>query len=292
MQLLVTGASGLVGAALSRALHDRGDTVIGVSRRPERRGRGMIRWIGWDDLPAAIEDVDAAVHLAGAGVVAKRWSAARKRTLRESRIDTAQQLVAAINGAANPPGVLVSASAVGYYGPRGDDELDEDSPAGSDFLATLCRDWEAAAAVADCRVVRARIGVVLSRQGGALPQMLLPFKLGLGGPIGRGRHWFSWVHIDDVVGALLHAVDDAGVRDAINVTAPAPLTNMDFSKALGRALHRPALVPVPPLLLELRFGEGAAILTAGQRVIPRRTVAAGYQFQYGQIDDALANLLA
>ena len=251
----------------------------------------MIRWVGWDDLPSAIEGTDAAIHLAGAGIAAKRWSAARKRTLRESRIDTAQRLVTAINGAANPPGVLVSASAVGYYGPRGSEELDEDSPVGSDFLATLCHDWEAAAAVANCRVVRARLGVVLSRQGGALPQMLLPFKLGLGGPIGRGRHWFSWVHIDDVVGALLHAVDDASVRGAINVTAPAPLTNADFSRDLGRALHRPAIVPVPPLLLKMRFGDGAAILTMGQRVIPRRTAASGYQFQYGQIDEALTDLL-
>ena len=292
MQLLITGASGLVGTALSRALRDRGDTVIGVSRRPERRSEGVVRWVGWDDLPTAVEDAEAVLRWAGAGVAAKRWSAARKRTLRASRIDTAQRLVTAINGAAHPPGVLVSASAVGYYGPRGDEELDEDSPVGSDFLAMLCRDWEAAAGVVDCRVVRARLGVVLSGQGGALPQMRLPFKLGLGGPIGRGRHWFSWVHIDDVVGALLHAVDDASVRDAINVTAPIPLTHMDFSTALGRALHRPAIVPVPPLLLGLRFGEGAAILTSGQRVVPRRIVASGYQFQYEQIDDALANLLA
>ena len=292
MQVLITGASGLVGTALGEALHDRGDSVIGVSRQPQRRAAGALRWIGWDDLPAGVEQADAVVHLAGADIAGKRWSGRRKRVLRESRIATAEQLVTAINGADSRPGVLVSASAVGYYGPRGSEELDEDSPPGSDFLATLCRDWEAAAAAADCRVVRCRLGVVLSRQGGALPRMLLPFKLGLGGPIGRGRQWLSWVHVDDAVGALLHAIDDAGVQGPLNLTAPVPVTNAAFSRRLGRALHRPARTPVPPFVLKLRFGEGAEILTMGQRVLPQRTEALGYRFRQGQIEHALVELFA
>ena len=189
------------------------------------------------------------------------------------------------------PRVLVSASAVGYYGPHGSDKLDEDAPPGTDFLATLCRDWEAAAQGSGVRTVLLRMGVVLAREGGALPKMLRPFRLGLGGSIGRGRQWLSWVHLADVTGAMIHAIDSDTVEGPLNLCAPEPLTNAAFTRALGSALHRPAPLRVPPFVFRLQLGEGASVLTGGQRVLPRRTEALGYRFRFRDVDAALADLL-
>ncbi len=291
MRVLITGAGGTVGAALSEALAARGDSVIGVTRDPAAPRDDAITWVAWDGVKAAVAEADAVVHLAGADVTAKRWTAARKAELRASRIDTARTLVEAIASSERKPRVLVSASAVGYYGPHGSEELDEDAPPGTDFLATLCRDWEAAAQGSGVRTVLFRMGVVLTREGGALPKMLRPFRLGLGGSIGRGRQWLSWVHFTDVTGAMIHAIDSDTVEGPLNLCAPEPLTNAAFTRALGGALRRPALLWVPPFVFRLQLGEGASVLTSGQRVLPRRTEALGYRFRFRDIDAALADLL-
>ncbi len=291
MQVLVTGASGLVGSALTRALRDRGDTVVAVSRAPAADQDGL-RWVNWAGLADAVDGSNAVVHLAGANIADKRWTPARKTELRVSRIDSAQRLVDAVRVAANKPSVFVTASAVGYYGSRGSETLSEDAPPGADFLAQLCQDWEAVAQDSRLRTVALRNGVVLSQHGGALAKLLLPFRLGLGGPIGRGRQYFPWVHIDDAVGVALHAIDHEDVTGPLNVVGPQLVTSAAFSKALGRALHRPALLPLPPLLFKLRLGEGASVLTASQRAVPTRTLQLGYRFRFSEIDAALADILA
>ncbi|MXY79096.1 MAG: TIGR01777 family protein [Chloroflexi bacterium] len=292
MRVVVTGASGTIGGALAQALHDRGDTVIGISRSPAGQAAdGGIDWRSWDDLAAAIAGSDAVVHLAGAGVADKRWSGARKREMRESRIDTARRIVAAIQAAGDKPAVFVSGSAVGIYGSRGDELLTEESASGDDFLAQLCVDWEAAAQGAGVRTVILRTGVVLAREGGALAKLLLPFKLGAGGPIGRGRQQMAWIHGDDIVGLILHAIDTPGLEGALNGVAPEPVTNAVFSKALGAALRRPALMPTPPLALRLLLGERAGVLTASQRVSADRALQAGYTFRHPEIGGALRDLV-
>jgi hypothetical protein len=291
MQVLVTGASGLVGSALTRALRERGDTVVAVSRAPAADQDGL-RWVNWAGLADAVDGSNAVVHLAGANIADQRWTPARKTELRVSRIDSAQRLVDAVRVAANKPSVFVTASAVGYYGSRGSETLSEDAPPGADFLAQLCQDWEAVAQDSRLRTVALRNGVVLSRHGGALAKLLLPFRLGLGGPIGRGHQYFPWVHIDDAVGVALHAIDNEDVTGPLNVVGPQPVTSAAFSKALGRALHRPAVLPLPPLLFKLRLGEGASVLTASQRAVPTRTLQLGYRFRFSEIDAALADILA
>ena len=291
MRVVVTGASGTIGGALAGALRDRGDTVIGISRSPAGAG-GDIEWRSWDDLPAAVAGADAVVHLAGAGVADKRWSAARKRELRDSRIDTARRIVAVIGAAAEKPGRASSAgSAVGVYGSRGDELLSEASAPGDDFLARLCVDWEAAAQGAGVRTVTLRTGVVLAREGGALAKLLPPFKLGAGGPIGRGRQYMPWIHRDDIVGLILHAIDTPTLEGPLNGVAPEPVRNAAFGKALGAALRRPALMPTPPIALRLLLGERAGVLTASQRVSAARAQASGYAFRHPAIDGALRDLV-
>ena len=290
MRVVVTGASGTIGGALAQALRDRGDTVIGISRSPAGAA-GDVDWRSWDDLPAAVAGADAVVHLAGAGVADKRWSAARKRELRDSRIDTAQQIVVAIQAAAEKPGVFVCGSAVGIYGSRGDELLTEDSAPGDDFLARLCVDWEAAAQGAGVRTVTLRTGVVLAREGGALAKLLPPFKLGAGGPIGRGRQYMPWIHRDDIVGLILHAIDTPSLEGPLNGVAPEPVRNAAFGKALGAALRRPALMPTPPIALRLLLGERAGVLTASQRVGADRARESGYAFRHAEIGGALRDLV-
>lgn len=291
MHVLITGAGGTIGRALTRALIDRGDTVTGVSRTPARQKQNEVAWIGWDGVEEEVARADAVVHLAGAGVADHRWTAKFKAELRASRIDTARRLSAAIAAAPTKPKVFVSASAVGYYGDRGSDLLTESAPAGTDFLATLCRDWEAAVQGGGVRTVLLRSGVVLARDGGALSRMGRPFKLGLGGSIGRGRQWFSWVHIDDVVGAILHVIKTETLSGPINVVAPTPVTNADFSRALGRALHRPVFLRVPSAIFWLQLGEGAGVLASSQRVLSTRLEASGYAFRFPTIEAALADLV-
>jgi hypothetical protein len=293
MHVVITGASGLVGGALINQLRQRGVSVTAVSRNPRAHtALSGVNWTGWDGLTDAVSGAAGVVHLAGEGIVDQRWNQARKAALRDSRIDTTRQVVRAIQEAGEKPGVLVSASAIGYYGNQVERESTESAPAGNDFLAQLCVDWEAESQEAGVRTVTARLGIILANQGGALPRLLFPFRLGLGGPIGFGRAWWSWIHIDDAVGAILHALEASHVEGAINLTAPNPVRNSQFSSALGRALGRPALMPVPPLALKLMLGEGASVLLASQRILPTRTLDLGYRFKFNDIESALQDLVA
>ena len=292
MHIVITGASGLIGAALIDQLRQRGIGVTAVSRNPRAHtALSGVNWTSWDGLTDAVSGAGGVVHLAGEGIVDQRWSSARKAALRDSRIDTTRQVVQAIQEAGEKPAVLISASAIGYYGSQIERESTEATPAGDDFLARLCVDWEAESQNAGVRTVNVRFGIILASEGGALPRLLLPFKLGLGGPIGRGRAWWSWIHIDDAVGAIIHALEQSDVEGAINLTAPNPVRNSEFSRALGRALRRPALMPVPPLALKLALGEGAGVLLASQRILPTRTLDLGYRYKFTDIDSALQDLV-
>jgi uncharacterized protein len=291
VRVTITGASGLIGQPLVEALRARGDDVTILSRDPERG-------VTWDALsePApheALSGRDAVIHLAGENV-AQRWTDSAKRSIRESRVIGTQALLEGLRASAPRPGVLVCASAVGYYGDRGDEVLDEDSPPGTDWLAGVCVEWEAAAREAEAlgmRVCSLRTGVVLSRHGGALAKMLPPFRLGLGGPVAGGDQYTPWIHLDDIVGLYLAAVDGPAWSRPVNATGPAPVTNREFSKALGRAVHRPAVAPVPRLAVRALFGEMAEIVTGGQRAIPRRAAELGYEFRHPKLDAALADVL-
>jgi len=292
IKVLVTGGTGFVGAHLVEALLARGDEVTVVTREPAGRApRAGLHWEGW--LPA-IDRFDAVVHLAGAGIFDGRWNTKRKAVLRSSRLDSTRSIVEALAASANQPRAFVCASAIGYYGERGADLLSEEAPPGDDFLATLCRDWETEAARANeygVRTTSIRTGVVLGRGGGALQKLLPPFKLGLGGPIGAGRQSMSWIHLEDLVGLILFAVDDARLAGPVNGTAPGVVSNRDFSKALGRALHRPALLPLPPIALRLGLGEVSLVLTGSQNCSAAKALAAGFEFRFPQIDAALRDLV-
>jgi uncharacterized protein (TIGR01777 family) len=237
------------------------------------------------------------VHLAGAGIGDKRWSARRRREIVSSRVASTAVLVRALAELSRPPATMVSASAVGFYGDRGDEELTEDSGPGTGFLADLCRAWEDAtepAAQAGVRVVRLRSGIVLSAHGGALARQLPLFRLGLGGRLGTGRQWLSWISLADEVGAILHGLDDTALRGPVNATAPTPVTNRDFTRALGRALHRPTVMTVPGMALRIALGPDLAseMVLAGQRVVPTRLTSTGYRFHHADVDSALAAALA
>jgi uncharacterized protein (TIGR01777 family) len=276
MRITITGASGLIGRRLTNALEQRGDEVTPLSLRTE------------PDLKPKLEGRDAVVHLAGEPV-AQRWTDAARRRIRESREQGTRRLVDALKGTGVK--ALISASAVGYYGPRGDEKLDEDAPPGDDFLAQVCVAWEREAARAEQRVVIVRTGVLLDRNGGALEKMLLPFKLGAGGPIAGGDQYMPWIHIDDVVGIYLAAIDNEWTGP-INATAPEPVTNKEFGKALGKALHRPAVLPTPGAAIRLLYGDMAVIVTEGQRAVPRRALELGYAFRYPELDAALRAALS
>jgi uncharacterized protein len=281
MRVTITGASGLIGSRLVSALHARGDEVTTLSTRGEID-------------PQALAGRDAVVHLAGEPV-AQRWTDEARRRIRESREAGTRRLVEAITRAEPRPRALISASAVGYYGPRGDEPLDEDAPPGDDFLAQVCVAWEREARQAEAlglRVVTVRTGVVLDRRGGALGRMLLPFRLGIGGPVAGGRQYLPWIHLDDVVGMYLAAIDDERWSGPVNATAPEPVTNQEFSKALGRALHRPAVAPVPAFAIRALYGDMAEIVTEGQRARPRQARRLGYAFHHPDLDEALRAALA
>jgi uncharacterized protein len=246
-----------------------------------------------------VADCDAVIHLAGENVFARRWNTDFKKLLHESRILSTQHIVEALRRrpmrADGQAKVLVNASAIGFYGPRGDEELTEDSSPGSDFLAKLCLDWEQTARTAESagiRVARVRVGVVLDKEGGALAKLLTPFKLGAGGPVGSGRQWMSWIHHADLIGLFLLALDNAGAKGSINGTAPNPVTNRDFGKTLGRVLHRPSFVWTPSLALRIVLGEVASVVATGQRVLPKRALELGYSFQHPMLETALAQILA
>jgi uncharacterized protein (TIGR01777 family) len=304
MRVFITGGTGLVGSKLVPHLRQHGDTVLVLSRRANAAAGMDCELIQGDptlpgDWQNRAAECDVIVNLAGENIVAKRWNDVVRRTLRESRVKATKNCAHAIGRqpcrADGSPKVLVNASAIGYYGPHGDEELDENSPPGNDFLASICVDWEKATAPAKdagARVVLTRIGVVLANDGGPLAKMLLPFKLCLGGPQGSGKQWFSWVHRDDVVGLIALALDNANVSGTVNATAPNPVTNKDFAKALGQALGRPAFMPMPGFMLKLIMGEGAEIVLTGQRVLPKRAQDSGYSFRFPELDGALAAILA
>jgi uncharacterized protein (TIGR01777 family) len=300
-RVTVTGATGLIGSRLVRALRERGDEVTVLSRSPERALRalgGDVRAVAWDPgagpAPAeALANRDAVVHLAGENV-AQRWSDDAKRRIHDSRELGTRHLVEGLRAAEPRPAVLVSSSAVGYYGPHGDEELPEDTPPGDDFLARVCVVWEREAQAAEAlglRVVRVRTGVVLDKDGGALGKMLPFFKAGIGGPVAGGAQLMPWVHADDVVGILLRAIDDGSWTGPVNATAPVPVSNKAFSKALGTALHRPAFAPVPAFAIQALYGDMSEIVTKGQNAVPRRTLQLGYRHAHPDLDEALRSAL-
>jgi uncharacterized protein len=306
LRVTVTGATGLIGSALLAALRDRGAQVTVLTRDPARArarlgaaGAAPVEVVRWDLLnePAPVKALagrDAVVHLAGENV-AQRWTAKARQAIRESRVRGTRHLVEGVQRSEPRPRMLLSSSAIGYYGPRGEEPLDEDAPAGSGFLAEVCAAWEAEAQRASefgVRVVRVRTGVVIDRHGGALQKMLLPFRLGLGGPVAGGRQYMSWIHSEDVAGIMLAALKDERFTGAINATAPEPVSNRNFSRALGRVLHRPSLLPLPGAALRLLYGEMAEVLTTGARVVPAKPLVLGYEFRHPRLDGALRSAMA
>ena len=291
--VVITGGRGTVGRALARALRAVG-RPLRVLTRDEPRGPDERRWNPRAPDPSQFDGAHSIVCLAGENLGA-RWTRARRRAIRDSRVEGTRAVVRALAAIPAPPGALISASAVGFYGDRGDELLDERSTTGEGFLADVAREWEAAALSAEplgIRVVRPRFGVVLSAEGGALEPMLPIFRLGLGGPIGSGRQWWSWISIEDLVAILILAIDDPQLSGALNAVSPAPVTQSEFSRALGRALGRPALIPVPRFALRLRFGAMAdEMLLASQRVLPRRLNDRGFRFRHGSLDHALDDLI-
>jgi uncharacterized protein len=297
MDVVLSGASGLIGQAVMRALHARGDRVA----RLVRGGTTNDDEIGWEPNrgeidAAALEGFDAVVHLAGEGIAARKWTEEQKRRILESRTNGTALLVGALASRARRPRVLVSASAIGYYGNRGDEVLTEDSAAGSDFLADVCTQWEVAtvpAIDAGVRAVNVRSGIVLDEHGGALARMLLPFRLGVGGRIATGKQWMSWIALDDEVGAILRAIDDDALRGPINATAPNPVRNDEFTRSLGHVLHRPTILPTPLGPLRIRYGTELveSLLCYSQRVQPTRLQAAGYDFRLPSLEAALRAVL-
>ena len=302
MKILVTGSSGLVGTALVSALARAGHTVSRLVR-PRSAGNDGAKEgfaVAWNpvtgELGGAGVGADAVVNLAGASIAGGRWTAERKALLGTSRIDTTRTLVGALAKMNARPSVLVSASAIGIYGDRGDEALTEESKPGTGFLADLTKEWEAEALKAEAlgiRVVLARFGIILAREGGALAKMLTPFKLGAGGRLGSGKQWMSWATLEDVVAILKFAIENATVRGAINVVSPQPLQNAEFTKVLARAMHRPALFPAPALVLRLALGEMAdALLLSSQRVAPQALEKLGYRFLHADLASAMAAVLA
>lgn len=299
MNVTITGATGLIGTKLVAALKERGDSVTVLSRSPAKAEEALgVEAVAWDSAtgpaPAgALSGRDAVVHLAGEPV-AQRWDAKVKGAILASRELGTRNLVAGIAAAEPKPGVLVSSSAVGYYGPHGDERVPESAPAGSDFLADVCVRWEREADQAEglgLRVVKIRTGVVLDATGGALKTMLPPFKAGVGGPVAGGRQYMPWIHVDDIVGLYLKALDDPDWSGAYNGAAPMPVTNKEFSRALGKALHRPSVAPAPAFALKLLFGEMADVVTQGQRAVPERALAGGYVFTQPDLQAALEDAL-
>lgn len=298
MKIVLAGATGFLGRPLTEALAADGHELVGLTRKPRDGG---FREVAWQPdgtagpWAAEIDGADVVVNLAGESIADGRWTAERKRALRDSRLRSTGSLVAAIDSAARRPALLLSSSAVGYYGPRGDERVDETTPPGDDFLSHLSVEWEAAAQAASgrgTRVVRLRTGLVLERDGGALAAMLTPFKLGVGGPLGTGRQFWPWIHRHDWIALVRFLIARPDAEGAINATAPEPVTNEVFSRTLARVLGRPSLFRAPAFALRLAMGEMAdALLLTGQRVMPRRALELGYRFQYTQLEPALTAIL-
>ena len=301
MRVLVTGASGRIGKALCDELLARGDEVVGLTRDPEkaRAAQSQITWHAWEPTlerptAAAFEGVDGVINLVGEKIN-QRWTYEAKAKIMDSRKVATHNLAGAIESLATKPKVLVSQSAVGYYGDRGDEPLDESSAPGDSFDASVCVEWEKAAHEVDAAGVRlaiVRTGQVMETGGGILGELLLPFKLGVGGPLAGGHQWVPWIHLSDEVGILIWALDTESVSGVVNGTAPNPVTNKEWSKALGRALHRPAVLPIPGFAVEVKFGkEFGKVAQGGQKALPKRTEELGYAFKYPEIDAALRDLV-
>ena len=296
MRILVSGSSGLIGRAVGRSLRDEGHEVVPLVRSGGD-GRSSILWDPASQRfdAASADGADAVIHLAGDSIASGRWTAAKKKAIRDSRIVGTQLLAEGIAGCSRPPAVLIAASAVGYYGNRGDEIVDESSSLGQGFLAEVCRDWEAAAEparAAGIRVAHLRFGVVLAKEGGALATMLPPFRLGLGGKLGDGRQWMSWLTLEDVV-SVVRFVLRGDVSGPWNVVAPTPVRNDEFTRALGRVLSRPTFFSVPAFAARLVFGEMAdEALLASTRVVPKRLLDAGFRFQHGELERALRDAVA
>jgi uncharacterized protein (TIGR01777 family) len=290
----IVGASGFIGRELARQATKAGWRVCGFSRSARGPAEGIPSWRAWSDVPD-LRGLDALVNLAGEPVN-RRWTVERRVLFHDSRIGVTERIAAGLEilHAAERPRVLVNASAVGIYGDRGDEILEEGAAAGSGYLADLCRDWEKSAdAVAGLglRVMKWRIGVVLGREGEAFKQMLIPFRLGVGGRLGSGRQWMPWIHVEDLAASMLHGIGHASLGGPVNGTAPEPERNADFTRKLAKAVHRPAIIPAPPFALKLLLGEFAGVVLASQRAVPRALLESGFKFRYPALETALVDLL-
>jgi uncharacterized protein (TIGR01777 family) len=305
VKVLISGSTGLVGSAVIDALNRQGHDLTRLvrpataPRKPKATPAGEVPQIPWNPqsglLNSHAEGVEAIIHLAGASIAGHRWTAAWKRELGDSRVSATRNLIASLRRLHRPPQIFIAASAIGFYGSRGDEELTESSPAGTDFLAQLTVDWEAESARAadlGARVVILRFGVILAKQGGALPLMALPFRLGIGGRIGSGRQWISWVTLEDVVGIIRFALETNLLSGPANAVSPNPVQNVEFTRALGRVLHRPTIFPAPPFALRLALGEMAdSLLLASQKVHPTKLQRLGFRFLHPDLEPALAAVL-
>jgi uncharacterized protein (TIGR01777 family) len=296
MRVLISGSHGLVGQALVKSLIKSGDEVVRLVRKEPAFGEVEVEWHPNQGLidSEQLKNLDAVVHLAGEGIASGRWTEDKKKQIRESRVSGTELLSKSLAGLPDPPATFVCASAIGFYGDRGDEILTEESSPGSDFLARVCVDWEKAttpAAEKGIRVVSARFGIILDAQGGALAQMLPPFRLGAGGRIASGKQWMSWIALDDVVGALRFVLGNKLVVGPVNFVAPNPVTNTDFTKTLGHALSRPTFFPIPAFGVRLAFGEMASLLLGSQRVTPTILQTAGYSFEFTELKNALSHIL-
>lgn len=296
MNILITGGTGFIGSKLTEEFLKDGHNVIITTRRGKDiwyEDRGVLRWQPPSLIPSdIISRIDAVINLAGEPIAKGRWTEDKKDRILRSRVDTTRAIVQSIRNVDNPPKVLLSASAIGYYGPHGDEYVTEETPPGNDFLSGVCKAWESEALMvedAGTRVTLLRIGLVLDANGGLLQRMIMPFRLFVGGYIGSGRQWFSWIHIDDVIGVIRFLLEH-DISGPVNLTAPNPVINRDFSKALGRALHRPSWFHVPSFAVRLALGEFGRVVLTGQRVIPEKLLRAGYGFKYPEIDEALKAL--
>jgi uncharacterized protein (TIGR01777 family) len=290
MNVLITGGSGFIGKALTRELRSAGHNIIITTRR-QSKSPDELTWTPPGLIPPdVLSGIDAVINLAGESIASGRWTAKRKERILRSRVDTTQALVQSIEKSEKKPKTLVSASAIGYYGAHNDEFVIEDTPPASDFLADVCVQWEKEALKAEksgLRVVLLRTGGVLGPDGGALAMMTKPFKAFLGGPVGNGKQWFSWIHLDDEIGIIKYALENDSLSGPVNLTAPNPVTNGDFSNSLGRALRRPSWLAVPGFMVKLMLGELGAVILTGQRVLPDRALKAGYRFKYADVNEAL-----
>jgi len=294
MNILITGGTGFIGSALQEELLKDGHNVVITTRRRESvwfEDRGVLKWAPPSLIPSdIISSIDAVINLAGEPIASGRWTEEKKERIRSSRIDTTRAIVQSIRNVKKPPQTLISASAIGYYGSHGDEEVTEETPPGSDFLADVCKAWEAEAMKAEdagVRVVMVRIGLVLDRGGGMLSRMDKPFRFFIGGHIGSGEQWFSWIHRSDLIGIIRYILEHKEIKGPVNATAPNPVTNADFSRILGMVLGRPSWLHAPAFAIKLALGEFGDMILTGQRVLPKKIMEAGYQFRYPLLEDAL-----